>query len=326
VLYQDVAQDRLGRALSSRRVPHAYLFTGPAGVGKEMLATRLAQLLLCGRREASDEGGLFAAPTNAATSTLTDACGECQDCILFAAGTHPDYHRIHRMLAKMHPEKKVRDRKATILSVDVIRQFVIGQIGLCASRGRAKVFVIVESERMNDEAQNALLKTLEEPPGHSYIILLATAPDELLPTTRSRCQQIAFGTLPDSFIAKQLVARRGVSAEAAAFLTQLAQGSLGQALRYAEMGMFDRLGVVAAAMRTAPDDPLACGKSLADLAKSLSADAEDVQLDCFAGFLCVIFVAMSRRNRVDQIENGFQSCLARLFHSPVPVRRIVPRV
>lgn len=283
VLHQDVAVDRLRRALESRRVPHAYLFTGPAGVGKEMLATRLAQLLLCTGRTTEDAGGLFA-PKATVSEGCDDACGKCEDCILFAAGNHPDFHRIHRALNKLHPDKGVQRRKAIDLGIDVIRHFLLDRIALSPSRGYAKVFLISDADRLSMQAQNALLKTLEEPPGHSYLMLLASAADELLPTTRSRCQQVAFGPLPDEFIREQLAARQ-VTGEAAAFISQLAQGSLGAALRFAGMKLFDRAGEVVAAVELAADDPLAAGKALADLAKELASDAdreEDEEADTSA--------------------------------------------
>jgi DNA polymerase-3 subunit delta' len=292
-MHQPIALNRLRRALSGMRAAHAYLFTGPPGVGKEMLASRVAQLLLCSNRDGGDTGqdaassqGLFVqdesnarnrpSARNAAAKGGTgvpDACGQCTDCTLFAAGTHPDFHRIYRTLNKLHPDKKVRDRKAIDLSIDVIRHFVLGRIGLRPARDRAKVFIVIEADRMSAPAQNAMLKTLEEPPGDSFIIMLSAAPDLLLPTTRSRCQQIPFGTLPDGFIQEQLVARLRIPTDQAAFLTQLGQGSVGEALRFAAMGVFDRVADVIAAAKRAIDDPLAAGKALAELAKEMTGDA-----------------------------------------------------
>lgn len=280
VLHQDAAINRLQRALSSSRVPHAYLFSGPNGVGKELLATRLAQLLLCAGNAADTGLGLFGggdaepAPEGSGLNTR-DSCGSCPDCILFAAGNHPDFHRIHRALNKMHPDKAVQRRKAIDLGVDVIRHFVLERIMLHPSRGNAKVFVIVEADRLSIQAQNALLKTLEEPPGHSYLILLAAAPDELLATTRSRCQHIALGTLPDHFIAERLQVARQLTPADTAFLVQLAQGSLGTALRFADMGIHQRIGEILGACKAAVEDPLGAGKALAELAKELATDTKD---------------------------------------------------
>lgn len=339
VRYQDVAQSQLQRALHSGRMPHAYLFAGPPGVGKEMLATRLAQVLLCpnaavtGRvavrdaaasnapsapaeaeaptglfgplSEASGEdvGGLFGAmdappsvdsgeavaPVDVESATSNraapppekdcsiEACGQCVDCTLLTAGTHPDFHRIHRMLSKLHPNKEVRNRKATVLSIDVIRQFLLAPIGLRPSRGRAKVFVIVEAERLNQSAENAMLKTLEEPPGDSYLILLANSADSLLATTRSRCQQVVFGPLPTDFIVEHLTAESKIDRNAALFFAELAQGSLGHAQRYVELGIGERVEALCETIRQAESEPLAASKRLQDIAKDLAGPLKKYQ-------------------------------------------------
>ncbi len=277
--FADVKQQRrahlcLQRALAAGRVPHAYLFAGPPGVGKEMLAERLAARLLCESPrevpcpdECRDEGRQW-----------TDACGRCRDCLLFAAGTHPDYHRIHRLLARSHPDKTVRDRKAVNISIEVIRHFLLSPIGVRPSRGRAKVFVVPEAERLSLAAQGAILKTLEEPPGHSFLILLAASADALLPTTRSRCQQVPFNPLPADFVMERLADQAGVLRNDAAFLAELAEGSLGQATRLAAAGILDRVPQVYQALAAAAVDPLGCGKALGDLAREL-ADSLDEGAD-----------------------------------------------
>src|SRR5262249_49278033 len=157
--------------------------------------------------------------SSAGDALPAEACNKCEDCILFAAGNHPDFHRIHRALNKLHPDKTIQRRKAIDLGVEIIRHFVLDRIALSPSRGRANVFIIADADRLTMQAQNALLKTLEEPPGHSYLILLAAAADQLLPTTRSRCQQIPFGTLPDEFIQQSLTARN-LPPDHAQFITQ----------------------------------------------------------------------------------------------------------
>lgn len=269
VAFQDAAQAHVQRAFQAGRMPHAYLFTGPSGVGKEMLATRLAGVLLCA------EPRSVPAPANAAGRTWRDACGRCTDCRLFAAGTHPDFHRIYRALAKLHPEKRVRDRKAIELGVDVIRHFVIEKMGLRPNRGRAKVFLLCEAERMNAEAQNALLKTLEEPPEHSYLILLATSADALLLTTRSRCQQVPFQRLPTDFVLQQLVQMRSLAHEPAKFLSELSQGSLGQALQADDAKLQELVPPVLQVLATSAADPLGAGRTLAELAKGLAGFFKD---------------------------------------------------
>lgn len=266
VLYQIEAQSRLQRGLRAGRLPHALLFTGPDGVGKGMLARRLASVLLCAEpQEISAPSGV-----PAGGAAWIDACGGCEDCVLDAAGTHPDFHFIERTLNRFHPNPKVQQRKAIKLSVDVIRYFVIERVGLRPGRGRAKVFIVDEADRMSDGAQNALLKTLEEPPSQSYLILLALSADRLLPTTRSRCHHVALRRLPSEFVVEQLSALDDVTREDARFLAELSQGSLGLARRCLNAGLHLHLSDLLEALQAAPDDPLQCGRTLAETAKQLT--------------------------------------------------------
>ena len=275
VLYQRPAQDRLQRALQADRAPHAYLFAGPDGVGKQMLAARLAAVLLCSAPQEvpaprGDDGGL---------PRWLDACGQCEDCVLFAAGNHPDFHRIYRALSRLHPDREIRKQRALEMSTKVIQHFLIDKVGLSPSRGRAKIFVIMEAHTLGGHAQNAMLKTLEEPPEHSYLVLLTDSVDLLLPTTRSRCQHVAFRRLPSSFVVEHLVTRLGATPDAARFLAELSQGSLGTAVRGWESGVFDHLPRLLEALKRAPDDALGCGKMLMEIADALAAGPAEEEED-----------------------------------------------
>ena len=179
------------------------------------------------------------------------------------------------MLGKMHDDGEVRKRKATKLSVEVIRQFVIARAGLQPSLGRAKVFVIVEAERMSDAAQNALLKTLEEPPDRSYLILLTPSADNLLPTTRSRCQEISFQALPTDFIHDRLIEGHAVDAQAALFLAELAQGSLGTAIHFLRYQLHEKLPDILEHIRQAGQNPIGFGQFMMAAAKELGKKIED---------------------------------------------------
>ncbi len=232
VEHQERALSIVRRALRSGRMPHAYLFEGPEGVGKELTARALAARLLC---EADVEPD-------------ADACGVCRACRLVAGGNHPDLHVIERRLHKLHPDRAVRASKGLFLAVDVIRHFLIEPAASKPSLGGRRVFVIREAERMNEGAQNALLKTLEEPPGQSCLILVSAAAERLLPTIRSRCQRVPFGLLPPDFIERHLVERCGVKVEAARALALLADGRLGAAVQWQRSGVLTALDEVGAGL------------------------------------------------------------------------------
>jgi len=177
VKHQDGAQRQLERALAQARVPHAYLFHGPDGVGKETLALAFAAALL----EHDDPGSIE---------------------------SHPDVHLIYRELIRFHPKPEVRKQTARELSVHVVRQFIVEPADLTSMQGMGKVFLIREAHLMNVQAQNALLKTLEEPPDKTFFVLLVSRLDRLLATTLSRCQVVSFDSLPTDFVRAKLAELR----------------------------------------------------------------------------------------------------------------------
>ncbi|HZR85061.1 MAG TPA: DNA polymerase III subunit delta' [Candidatus Binatia bacterium] len=196
---QERAVAALRRAIAGGRLAHAYVFAGPPGVGKRTTALALARACLC--PEAPDEG-----------------CGVCTECRLVAAGSHPDL--FIEDLARAQLDKP----NATHLSIDQIRR-VRSHLALRPVRGARKVALVDPAERMTADAQNALLKTLEEPPGSATLILVSSNPDALLPTIRSRCQRLAFRPLSDELVA-ELLAAEGIEPEAARWAAPLADGSL----------------------------------------------------------------------------------------------------
>ena len=238
VKHQVAAQRLLQHAWVSSRLPHAYLFFGPDGVGKQMLAQSLAQLLLCPQSaevEVSPEDLPHLGVPKARV-----ACGECSECLTVSAQTHPDLHIVHRRLGKFHPDSEVRKRKAIDLGVDVIRHFLIDKVGATPLQGRAKVFIVLEADRITPAAQNAMLKTLEEPPGPTFLILLAESLDRLLETTVSRCQAVPFSPLPRGFIADQLRRTHAdLPADRIAWYASFAEGSLGRAYQGVEAGWYE---------------------------------------------------------------------------------------
>ncbi|MFW6154032.1 MAG: ATP-binding protein, partial [Planctomycetota bacterium] len=225
IVGQDRAVAQLARMVAPPRRPHAYLFAGPPGVGRRTTAEALAAMWLCRDREAGD------------TDALPAACGRCAGCTTMAAGTHPDYHFVYKELALHSEDQRTRDSKMQGLGIQVIREFLIAPAAQAATMGRGRVFVVREAEMMNREAQNALLKTLEEPPPDVKLILLARSERELLPTIRSRCALIRFGALPWSRVAERLIGD-GVAPAEAQFWAAYTNGSLGEALRLAATDLY----------------------------------------------------------------------------------------
>ncbi len=186
------------------RPPHAILLGGPASVGKTTLAMDLAAGLLCLAQSPADR-----------------PCRACRGCRLVASGNHPDLHR----LAPGGPGDQVR--------IDPIRTLV-ADLALLPVEGGARVAVIERADRMNEDAQNALLKTLEEAPAGVVIVLCADDEDRLLPTIRSRCARLRLGTVGIREIEQWLTERGIVDPPSAARVARLAGGRPGLALAYAQ--------------------------------------------------------------------------------------------
>jgi DNA polymerase-3 subunit delta' len=224
IIGQEPALQQLHTAMRDGRMPHAFLFIGPAGVGRRTTALALAATLLCKKKSGDPP----------------QACGTCEDCKMLAAGTHSDFQLIYKELARFHDDSSVRNRVMQDLGIDVIRHFLIGPAGRAPTRGSHKVFVVLETELMSIAAQNSLLKTLEEPPPGVTIILICAKPDQLLPTTLSRCAQVNFRRLPAAFVAQKLEEfENGIAPSEARFWAGYTQGSIGEALKLARAGMYE---------------------------------------------------------------------------------------
>jgi DNA polymerase-3 subunit delta' len=221
ILGQQSAIDYLKDAYCADRMPHALIFAGPAGVGKGTAAAALGKLWLCDK-------------PNIKTA---EPCRKCDSCRTLEVGTHPDFHVVYRQLIRLEKESS----KAKELPVDVIRLHLIHPAGLKPAMNRGKVFVIEEAELMTPAAQNALLKTLEEPPGRTIVVLLTDQPDALLPTIRSRAQLVRFGALPEELVVEQL-RKRGIDARTAQQAATLSEGSLGTALKWIRDGVVSAAG------------------------------------------------------------------------------------
>jgi DNA polymerase-3 subunit delta' len=238
-MHRIVGQDRavavLRAALGSGRLHHAWIFSGPRGVGKFTTAVALARVVL----------DPDAAP-NLAGEIESDPAGRTAR--LIDAGAHPDLHVIRKELALHSEVTGLNRRKLANIPIDVLRERMIGgktsddkfhdgPAYRTASLGHGKVFIVDEAELVDRTGQNALLKTLEEPPAATYIVLVTARPERLLPTIRSRCQHVRFGPLDEAAMGAWLD-RSGPDVDDAerAWLESFADGSPGVAVLAHEYG------------------------------------------------------------------------------------------
>ncbi len=227
ILGQRHAVELLRAAIASQRLPHALLFHGPEGVGKRTIAKVLAATLLC-----SAEGDR--------------PCGRCSPCVAIERGHHPDLLFVRHLPKEKYltdAEKKKPPMGETLSedwgkkAADLSQFILVYQIraliehaAFAPREGRFRIFLIDPAETMNPAAQNALLKTLEEPPGSSILILVTARPHLLLPTVRSRCFAVGFGPLRASELAARLTERHGLDRDEARTRAALSGGSPGRAL------------------------------------------------------------------------------------------------
>lgn len=243
-----IAQDRallsLRSALRRGALHHAYLLGGPEGVGKARVARLLAQAANC-------EGG-----TAGPDGLRDDACGSCGPCRKIAKGIHPDVLVLHeeKVMAKAGAwEPKGGRSPSKDIVVDQVRDLVDRRLSLKRFEGRRRFVVIDPADAMNPQAQNALLKTLEEPPEGTTLVLVASSPDALLSTIRSRCLRVPFAPLPAAAIADRLVSA-GHAPDAARLAAAVSGGSLGRALALHDDALAARRDAVVAAASLDPDD------------------------------------------------------------------------
>jgi DNA polymerase-3 subunit delta' len=197
----------LARAAADGSLPASLLFTGPEGVGKHRAALALAQLLNCPARRD---------PPPAAPDGWPDACGVCGTCTRIVRGAYPD-------VVELAPGD------SGAIKIDQARA-AIDQAAFRPFEGRRRVFIVDPAEALGLPAQDALLKTLEEPPRTSVFVLVTACPDALLPTVVSRCQRVRFGRLRPEEIARVLVAVHRYEEGAARAAASMADGSLARAL------------------------------------------------------------------------------------------------
>ena len=197
-------------SIETGNVAHAYIISGDAGSGKKALAYAFAETLEC------EAGG-------------TEACGTCQSCLQVSTGNYPD------IITVTH-------EKPNLISVDEVRDQLINTIDIKPYKGKYKIYIIPDAELLNVQAQNAMLKTIEEPPAYAVILLLTTNLDKLLETVKSRCLKLQTKPIRERDVLAYLTNVMGLTKEKAYFCLDFAQGNLGKAIiNYAD---FEKRGFV----------------------------------------------------------------------------------
>ena len=219
----DHLKQLIARAAIRGTLPPSLIFAGPSGVGKAMMALALAQFLNC------------------LTPAEEDACGECASCRRIARRVHADVLRIE-------------PGETGAIKIDQIRE-AIERSAYRPFEGRRRVVIIDRAEQMVVNAQDAILKTLEEPPNASTFILVTDTPDTLLPTIRSRCQRLRFGRLSPGDVAEVLMACHEYAEADAHAAASLSDGSVGRALEGGSEDFVDARAAALQLLETVADDP-----------------------------------------------------------------------
>jgi DNA polymerase-3 subunit delta' len=239
VKHQEQAVGALTAALERGHVHHAWLFQGPDGVGKELAAYGLAQALTCPEKP-------------------NVGCGVCPSCRRVDKRNHadvtvvmPEDELVRRSLAGRSDFDRTPSRDIRIEQIRQLQE----RLAFRALEAKAKVAILVGAHAMNPPAQNALLKTLEEPPKDTVLILVSSAPDKLLPTIRSRCAKASFGPLPVEFLAARIRAtKKGVDEAAAMQAAAMASGSMARALSFDVESLTERRSIIERFEALVPND------------------------------------------------------------------------
>lgn len=201
----------IGNAVKTDKVSHAYILNGEKGSGKKLLANLFAMSLQCQNRE---EDG--------------DACGKCQSCKQTVNDNQPDII-------------KVTHEKPNTISIDDIRQQVNNDIEIKPYSSRYKIYIIADADMMTVQAQNAILKTIEEPPEYAVIMLLTENAETLLATIRSRCVMLKLRNIKDQLVKKYLMEQMEIPDYKADVCVAFAQGNMGKAIMLATSEHFNEI-------------------------------------------------------------------------------------
>ncbi len=210
IVGQEQIKEHLGNAIRMNKVSHAYIINGERNAGKEFIAKTFAMALQCENRQD------------------IEPCGECHSCRQALGGNHPD------IIFVTH-------EKPGSIGVDDIRSQINGDVAIKPYSGPKKIYIVNEGEKMTVQAQNALLKTLEEPPQYAVILILTTNVDTFLPTILSRCVTLNMKPVKDSQIRKYLMGNMEIPDYKADICVAFARGNLGKARLLAKSEEFDKV-------------------------------------------------------------------------------------
>lgn len=246
--------ERFRRILASGRLASTFLFVGPPGVGKRTFALKLAQALLC----------------EVASEVELNPCGTCPSCQQVAAESHPDLELIAKPADKSFIPVEVfigdRDHR--------MRDGLCHNISLKPYLGGRKIAIIDDADYLNQEGANCLLKTLEEPPPKSLIILIGSSEQTQIPTIRSRCQVVRFRALRQEVVASLLLSLGEVETDLeAARLAALSHGSLQQAKQFSDANLCDFRGEFLARLAQLPEKAVSLAADLGPFIDAAGKDA-----------------------------------------------------
>lgn len=296
ILGQEPAVARLRRAWVAGRLPQAYCFAGPSGVGKRTTALALAQAVNC------------VAPVTGVTGA-DDACGVCVACRKIGGGLHPD-------VVEVRPEGK------TVITIDQIRE-VAGRATLRPYEGRRPVWILDPADLMQEPAANALLKTLEEPAGASLFVLVTAASSALLPTILSRCQVVRFNPLGEAHL-REILTGHGRTPQDADAAAALAGGSAERALALEVAEARATRDRLVAQVWAALDSPVAILERAEELARDRAALGDALMI--LTGFTRDLAVAKVGGDLTARLAAGYPlSAILDMFAAQVEAQRAVAR-
>ena len=209
ILGNEMVKDHFKKAIQNHKISHAYILTGEAGMGRKSIANAFAMTLLC------EKGG-------------SEPCMSCHSCKQVMSGNHPDL--IY-----------VTHEKPGSIGVDDVREQINDTIMIRPYSSYYKIYIVDEAEKMTVQAQNALLKTIEEPPSYAVIILITTNQEAFLPTILSRCVQMKLKPLKDFTIKSYLTQNLHIAEKDADICAAFARGNLGKAIHLASSDEFKEL-------------------------------------------------------------------------------------